>query len=124
MMPVSFRAVACGLLGLALASCGDGGGPLEPPPGSISIACAAPGGAFEEGCFVERSDTAEGVLLTLRQPDGGFRRLLVPGDGGDLTAADGAEPVQVTRRSPTEIEVAIGGARYRLPAQLLAGKGA
>ncbi|MFV0622516.1 hypothetical protein ACBY01_00710 [Sphingomonas sp. ac-8] len=106
---------------LLLAGCGDADtGPLEPTPGSTRIACAIGSDRFAERCFVERSDTAEGTVLTVRQPDGGFRRLRLTPEGP--VAADGAEPVTVTSRSPQEIEVAIAGVRYRLPAEL--GKGA
>lgn len=120
MTPTFPTAGACALL-LLLAGCGGGdGAPLEPTPGSSRIACAIGGDRFAETCFVERSDTAEGAVLTLRQPDGGFRRLQITQAG--LVAADGAEPVAVTQTSPQGIEVAIAGTRYRLPAAL--GKGA
>jgi hypothetical protein len=55
-------------------------------------------------------------VLTLRQPDGGFRRLRVTGDGRGVIAADGAEQASVTLVAPVTIEVAIGNMRYRLPA--------
>ena len=67
-------------------------------------------------CLIERSQTSEGLVLTVRHPDGGFRRLLVTNDGSGLVAADGAEAVAVTPISEREIEVAIGGDTYRLPA--------
>ena len=67
-------------------------------------------------CLIERSQTAEGLVLTVRHPDGGFRRLLVTNDGSGLVAADGAEAIAVTPISEREIEVAIGGDTYRLPA--------
>ena len=46
--------------------------------------------------------------------DGGFRRLLV-GRDGRISAADGAEPANVTPRGPAGTEVEIGGDRFRLP---------
>ena len=59
--------------------------------------------------------TAQGLILTVHRPDGGFHRLLVkPGYG--VVAADGAEEAKVTIVGANEIEVAIGGDRYRLPA--------
>ncbi|MEQ9663241.1 MAG: hypothetical protein RLN87_11925 [Parasphingopyxis sp.] len=78
----------------------------------------APGGAtgFQPDCTIERTQTAEGLILTLRHPDGGFRRLLVTNDGRGVIAADGAEQAAVTPLSQGEIEVALGGDRYRLPA--------
>jgi len=71
---------------------------------------------FERFCTIEPSDTAEGTLLTLRKPDGGFRRLLVATDGRGVVAADGAEQAVVTILGDRRIEVAIGGDAFRLPA--------
>lgn len=81
------------------------------------IACA-PAGAegFTRNCTVDRVQSQDGLFLTLRQPDGGFHRLLVTQDGRGVVAADGAEPAVVTVLRPDVIEVAVGGARYRLPA--------
>lgn len=67
-------------------------------------------------CTVDREQTAEGMVLTLRHPDGHFRRLLVTGDGRGLIAADSAQRATVTPTGTDQIEVAIGIDRYRLPA--------
>ncbi|GAA0731090.1 hypothetical protein GCM10009106_11140 [Sphingomonas japonica] len=81
------------------------------------ILCAPIGSReFERVCSVDRVAGTEGAVLTVRQPDGGFHRLLVTSDGRGIVAADGAEPAKVTVLDAGEIEVAIGGARYRLPA--------
>jgi len=81
------------------------------------IVCSPPGTSeFAPVCTVDRVQSQDGLFLTLRHPDGGFRRLLVTRDGRGVVAADGAEPALVIPRSETEIEVALGGARYRLPA--------
>ncbi|WP_294189490.1 hypothetical protein [uncultured Sphingomonas sp.] len=66
-------------------------------------------------CSVERQDSDRGLLLTVRHPDGGFRRLLVTKDGHGVVAADGAQPAQVTLVGTNEIEVALGDDIYRLP---------
>jgi hypothetical protein len=119
------RATSVSLAALLLASCGASGDDLaEPAPGSISIACASGSQAFQQMCFAEQADTSEGLVLTLRKPDGGFQRLRVMQDGTGVVAADGAEPVEVTLKSAQEIEVAVGGMRYRLPAHLGQEKGA
>lgn len=77
------------------------------------IDCRPAGEAdFSRACMVERS----GDELTLRKPDGGFRRLLVARDGRGVVAADGAEPAVVTLLPDRRIEVAIGGDAFRLPA--------
>jgi hypothetical protein len=81
------------------------------------IECAAPGATtFAYACAIDRTQTQDGLYLTLRHPDGGFRRLLVTSDGRGVIAADGAEKAAVTPLAPDLIEVELGGARYRLPA--------
>jgi hypothetical protein len=81
------------------------------------IPCAAPGSTeLSPVCTVDRTETPDGVILTLRHPDGGFHRLQITRDGRGVIAADGAEPAKVTPLGPDSIEVELGGARYRLPA--------
>jgi len=76
--------------------------------------------AFEHNCIVETSDEPGNRLLTIRKPDGGFRRLQVTTDGSGVIAADGAEMAVVTLLPGDRIEVAIGGDRFRLPARVRA----
>ena len=80
------------------------------------IACAQGQADVTRACTVDREQTADGLILTVRHPDGAFRRLLVTKDGRGVIAADGAEQAQVTVRANDEIEVSLGGDRYRLPA--------
>ncbi len=81
------------------------------------IECAAAATApLAADCTIERTADAGGALLTVRQPDGGFHRLRITGDGRGVIAADGAETAKVTVVGDNRIEVAIGGARYCLPA--------
>lgn len=81
------------------------------------IECAVPQETvFAFVCGIDRVQSQDGLFLTLRHPDGGFRRLLVTRDGRGVIAADGAERAVVTVLAPRLIEVALGGARYRLPA--------
>jgi len=70
--------------------------------------------SFENVCAIDRMDK----ILIVRQPDGGFRRLAITDDGKGVIAADGAERAVVTISGDKQIEVAIGGNRYRLPATL------
>lgn len=67
-------------------------------------------------CTVDREETPAGLVLIVRHPDGGFRRLLVAKDGRGVAAADGAQPAEVTIVDGAEIEVRLGGDVYRLPA--------
>ena len=86
------------------------------------IACAVAGAsAFTRACLVERSTGSGGLLLTLRHPDGGFRRLQVTTDGRGVIAADGAETAGVAATNKKQIEVNLGGDRYRLPATIKPG---
>jgi hypothetical protein len=83
------------------------------------IACALPGATtFAPQCTVDRAETQEGVVLTVHQPDGGFHRLRLVDDGRGVVAADGAEEAKVAVLGADGVEVAIGGARYRLPARV------
>ena len=83
------------------------------------VKCALAGATvFERVCMVDRTREARGLVLTMRHPDGGFRRLLVTNDGRGVLAADGAETARVTIVDPTEIEVALGDDIYRLPATM------
>ncbi|WP_166036623.1 hypothetical protein [Sphingosinicella sp. YJ22] len=73
---------------------------------------------YQRFCSVERERTDQGLLLTVRKPDGGFRRLIATRDGRGVVAADGAEPAEVTIIGENLIEVAIAGDHFRLPAQV------
>ena len=73
---------------------------------------------FSRFCTVERSRVEDATVLTVRKPDGGFRRLQTTRDGRGVVAADGAETAQVTIVGDNLIEVAIGGDSFRLPARV------
>ncbi|WP_338061600.1 hypothetical protein [Sphingomonas pollutisoli] len=81
------------------------------------IECAPKGaGSFTRACTVDRTESDQGLVLTVRHASGAFHRLLVTKDGRGVVAADGAEPAVVTILGPGRIEVALSGDRYRLPA--------
>ncbi|MEP9401089.1 hypothetical protein [Sphingomonas sp. VNH70] len=106
---------------LALAACGgDDAVPANPATdaGELVECAATPDAALARTCSVEQTLSADGTILTVRQADGGFRRLRITRDGQGVVAADGAEPARVTIVGSDAIEVAIGGARYRLPATI------
>jgi hypothetical protein len=114
------RRIAAGLLGLLVSGCGQqaGGDPFaaEGTP-SETIECAVASEAdFSNVCPIERVPGADGLTLTIRHPDGGFRRLLVTRDGHGVIAADGSETAAVTIAGDKSIEVRVGADRYRLPA--------
>lgn len=83
------------------------------------IPCALGGGDdFTTRCTIDRAQTQDGLMLTVRHPDGGFHRLRVTRDGRGVIAADGASAASVTIIDKDAIEVAIDDARYRLPARV------
>ena len=81
----------------------------------MQVPCATGAAALARDCTIEQSRGPDGVILTLRHADGGFRRLRVAPDGRSVIAADGAERAQVTASAPGSIDVALGTDRYRLP---------
>jgi len=109
---------------LSLAACGDsnsaaGRREAAAAAGAEKIDCAVDGAVgFERACVVERSTGADGLVLTVRHPSGGFRRLQVTRDGRGVIPADGAESAVVRVLDDAHIEVAIGGDRYKLPATI------
>jgi hypothetical protein len=113
--------LAAAMLTLPLAACdketASGSHGAVSGDGGATIPCAIGGSeAFKPDCTVERTAVADGIVLTLHHPDGGFRRLQVATDGRGVVTADGADAASVKVVSPGSIEVAVGGDRYRLPA--------
>ncbi len=124
-MRISEALAGAGLLCLALAGCDGSGGAAadqQPTSGLASstggVADCAIGAAadWSRSCPVERA----GDLVTLRHPNGGFRRFHVVKDGRGLVAADGAEQATVTVIGKDQIELGVGEDRYRLPATMAA----
>jgi glucose/arabinose dehydrogenase len=116
------------VLSLPLASCGQ-----EQPGASetaqrrddgqaaMHIPCAKGDAALAANCTIEQAAGPDGIVLTIRHPGGGFRRLRVTADGRGVVAADGAEQARVTVPGAGNIDVALGTERYRLPATVRAG---
>lgn len=101
---------------LLLAGCSPEATNASPADEDALIECALAGAAgFARDCAVERIRERDTVFLTVRHPDGGFRRFEVLRDGRGLAAADGAERAEVSLREGG-IEVAVGADRYRFPA--------
>jgi hypothetical protein len=105
---------------VALAACG-GHAPAGHGGGATMdgrIECRTGDAPFARACTVEEAESGAGRVLTLRKPDGGFRRLLVTRDGRGVIAADGAEPARVGVIDDRRIEVTIGADAFRLPATI------
>lgn len=103
---------------LILAACSDGPrSDRGEPPAAARIECARAGSAtLDRSCSVTKSRRGDAVLLTLTRPDGGFRRLLVDGEGGLIGAADGAEPVTVRNAAGGGTMIEVAGDRFLIPA--------
>lgn len=83
------------------------------------IDCALAGHAqFSRSCETEMLSDPDGTILTIRHPDGGFRRFVLLTDGRGLAAADGFDDTKISVLSGGLIEVAAGQDRYRLPASI------
>lgn len=103
---------------LALIACQDG--ELPPPEGYSEdnvIGCRSGGAAdFAPECGMERSVEDGETILTVRHPDGHFRRFSVQADGSGVRTADGSETAQ-QRLVDGMLEVEVGGDAYRFPAK-------
>jgi hypothetical protein len=111
---------------LLLAGCGGEAGKLGNDVQPTQAQAAAPvddgkadcaigaDAAWARDCLIERA----GEMLTIRHPDGGFRRFRVLADGRGLEAADGAEMARLQIVEAGLVEIRIGGDRYRLPVQI------
>lgn len=116
------------LLLLMLAACGETPGDpaalnqFAGSDGHGTIPCAKGGTSPSAGrCVVERNEGPNGTVLTVRHPDGAFRRLLVTKDGRGVATADGAEPAKVRIVGADRIEVSVADDRYELPATIKGG---
>jgi hypothetical protein len=128
--PRRLAAAAAGLC--LLAACRQAEPPVAPPsdrpragdaPAAAAeplIPCARGGAPLAPACTLDQAADAGGLVLTLRHPDGAFRRLRVTRDGRGVVVADGAQGARVTIVAPGTIEVVIAGERYRLPATVQA----
>ena len=90
----------------------------EARPGDTMIECALDGAAsFKRACAVEKAEVDGGRALTVRHPDGGFRRFDVLTDGRGLAVADGADEAKTTVEGDT-LAVTVDNDRYRFPVTL------
>lgn len=112
-----FSTAAAGALALAACSSGDAAVRAHAEEGAQRIECAiGPGAEFGADCLVERGEADGVAVLTVRHPDGGFRRFAQMPDGRGLSAFDGADPVE-QELAGALLEVSVAGDRYRFPAR-------
>ena len=84
------------------------------------VECALAGSTdFNRNCTTERVSGAEGQMLVVRHPDGGFRRFKILTDGRGLLPTDGIDPDFKIKVLPNGmIEVKTMDDTYRLPAAI------
>ena len=84
------------------------------------VECALAGSTdFNRNCTTERVSGAEGQMLVVRHPDGGFRRFKILTDGRGLLPADGIDPdFKIKVLANGMIEVKSVDDTYRLPAAI------
>ncbi|MGB3738156.1 MAG: hypothetical protein WA948_02260 [Pontixanthobacter sp.] len=84
--------------------------------GAIPIECAVNGpDRFEPVCLVEQTTIDGGMIITVRHPNGGFRRFERVADARGLVAMDGAGTGRRIERNGA-LELQIADDRYRFPA--------
>lgn len=116
----TFSRISCYLLTIVpLAGCRKAASDPSAQSGKDAerIDCAVNGARdFTRVCAIERAAGPNGLILVVRHPDGGFRRLQVVTDGRGVVAADGSEVAAVGIAGDKRIEVTLGKDSYRLPA--------
>jgi hypothetical protein len=83
------------------------------------VECALAGKTeFVRNCTVERYTNTEGQFLTIKHPDGGFRRFKILTNGRGVEPADGFDPnFKVTPIDADFAEIRSGEDSYRIPAR-------
>lgn len=83
------------------------------------VECALAGSEnFARSCTTEQIAAADGKILVIRHPDGGFRRFNILTDGRGLAPADGFDETRIRLLDTNMIELTSGDDKYRLPAQI------
>ena len=102
---------------MALAACSNNANQRD--PNAELVECALDGAAdYAKDCTIERSGSAEGLVLTIGREDKGYRRFLVTKDGTGVRAADGAEAATIAIVDNGMVDVKVGKDKYRLPATI------
>ena len=124
-----FPVILIASLSLALSACGSDpeadllaaeGQTAEEAALQGKVECALAGSTdFNRNCTTERVSGAEGQMLVVRHPDGGFRRFKILTDGRGVLPTDGIDPDFKIKVLPNGmIEVKTMDDTYRLPAAI------
>lgn len=86
-----------------------------------TIDCAIGAGAdYSPVCTLEQAANETGAYFLLHHPDGGFRRVVLDPQTGDLRALDGADEVRDRSTGSQGVrEFVIAEDRYLVPVELL-----
>ena len=113
---MSMRISSAFILVLTISGCSAGAEQPQATAGAQRIECALGSAAeFADDCLVERSDVENTRIVTVRHPDGGFRRFEQVADGRGLIIIDGAEEATLNFAGNV-LEVTVATDRYRFPA--------
>lgn len=86
--------------------------------GAPTIECSlGEGSDFGPDCMVEREEIDGQTVLTVRHPDGGFRRFVQLNDGQGLAELDGADEVNRSLDGSTLV-IEVGQDSYRFDANV------
>jgi hypothetical protein len=107
---------------LLLGACSSGGSdskaqtPAAAASDAQSVPCALAGSrSFTANCATEKVTSEGQTIVTVRHPNGGFRRLIELEGGRRYAAADGSDEVHIEPNG-AEIEVTLGDDHYLFPA--------
>jgi hypothetical protein len=105
-----YSRISNAILLLMLSACQGSDGKAE----GETIACAiGAGSALAPACQLEWGRDPAGAIVTIRQPDGGFRRLRSV--AGVWEAADGAFAADSVTVANGQVEVTVAGDHYLMP---------
>ena len=109
----------CACLALfSTAGCSPAAEQPQAEEGADIVECAlGDGSEFGPDCLVERSEADGKTVLTVRHPDGGFRRFEQLKDGSGIAEMDGADTATRTLDGDTLL-VSVGADRYRFKVAL------
>ena len=96
-------------------SAGPAAGSNAAEQASVIDCAVGEGSGMGPDCTVETSQVDGDTILTISNPDGGFRRFRILPDGAGLESLTGADEAEQTLDGDV-LEIAVGGDRYRLPA--------
>ena len=117
MFTPTYKYIAVMAGAMALAACSNNANQRD--PNAELVECALDGAVdYSMDCTIERSGSADGLVLTIGREDKGYRRFIVTKDGTGVRAADGAEAATIAIVDNGMVDVNVGKDKYRLPATI------